>query len=115
MLSNKKHEMQQALAWDLRCLRSGFGKQCKHVNRTEPVTPFGSSARDNYHKVRGIHLVESLAGSLAVAACLSDLFLVAAIPLCRAGKGMPRQQLSRSSLQDICTHSPCCDALIYLR
>ena len=52
MQPNKKHEMQQALAWDLRCLRSGFGKQPRHVHLTEPVSVFGSSAKDSYRKVR---------------------------------------------------------------
>jgi hypothetical protein len=58
MLPNKKHEMQQAIAWDLRCLRSGFGTQTRNVHRTEPVTPFGSSGRDAYRKVGHTFLQE---------------------------------------------------------
>lgn len=27
MRSNNKYEMQQAMTWNMRCLRSGFGKQ----------------------------------------------------------------------------------------
>lgn len=50
MQTNKKHEMQQALAWDVRCLRSGFGKQTRHVHMTEPVSIIGTSARDAYRK-----------------------------------------------------------------
>jgi hypothetical protein len=51
MQPNKKHEMQQALLWDLRCLRSGFGNQTRQIHRTEPATPFGRAAKDTYHKV----------------------------------------------------------------
>lgn len=50
MQSNKKYEMQQALAWNLRCLRSGFGRQPRSIHNTEPISPFGTSSRDIYRK-----------------------------------------------------------------
>eukprot|EP00892_Ulva_mutabilis_P005107 jgi/Ulvmu1/2969/UM015_0009.1 len=49
--TNKKHEMQQAITWDLRCMRSGFGSQVFSHMRTEPSGAFGTGHRDAYGKM----------------------------------------------------------------
>ena len=51
-MKNNKYEMQQALLWNMRCLRSGFGRQVYSAKVTEPGVPIGSSVRDAFSKVR---------------------------------------------------------------
>lgn len=53
-MKNNKYEMQQALLWNMRCLRSGFGKQVYSAKITEPGVPIGSSVRDAFAKVRRV-------------------------------------------------------------
>lgn len=55
MEKNNKYEMQQALLWNMRCLRSGFGKQTFSQKATEPRTAIGTSVRDTYGKVIFTH------------------------------------------------------------
>lgn len=50
--ANKKHEMHQAILWDLRCMRSGFGSQIFSTMRSEPCGAFGTAHRDAFRKVR---------------------------------------------------------------
>jgi hypothetical protein len=52
MKANKKYEIQQAITWNMRCLRSGFGKQTFSHKATEPATPIGTANRDAYQRVR---------------------------------------------------------------
>lgn len=52
MAGNKKHEMQRAIMWDLRCMRSGFGSQVFSTKRSEPCGAFGTAHRDAFQKVR---------------------------------------------------------------
>jgi hypothetical protein len=52
MQANKKSEMQQAMIWNMRCLRSGFGKQTYSHKATEPSTPMGSGSRDAHLRAR---------------------------------------------------------------
>lgn len=52
MQPNKKYEMQQAMLWNMRCLRSGFGKQIYSAKNSEPWVGIGSANRDAFMKVR---------------------------------------------------------------
>jgi len=52
MKTNNKYEMQQALLWNMRCLRSGFGRQVYSAKVTEPGVPIGCSVRAAFSKVR---------------------------------------------------------------
>lgn len=52
LTANKKHEMHQAIMWDLRCMRSGFGSQVFSTMRSEPCGAFGTAHRNAFQKVR---------------------------------------------------------------
>ena len=48
---NRKQEMQQALVWDMRCLRSAFGRQILEQQQSEPSASIGTQPRNSYAKV----------------------------------------------------------------
>jgi hypothetical protein len=55
--------MQQAISWNMRCLRSGFGKQMYSSKRTEPAPAMGTAARDAFLKVSAFSSFEMHLGA----------------------------------------------------
>jgi hypothetical protein len=51
MESSNKWEMQQAILWNMRCLRSGFGRQTQNHKATEPAACIGTAGRGDVSKV----------------------------------------------------------------
>jgi len=116
--TNKKHEMQQAIMWDLRCMRSGFGSQVLTNMRTEPSGAFGTAHRDAGQKVcvEATDSVRWIQLSVQVLSCCAcDYVLSAPTPACRGcrcifHRTMPEQALGITRKEQ-CTRRTCASLL----